>query len=102
MTWVDQNNKDAELGVGPRVEIAPLPSRAQFLNVIEAVFGGMKKVVIKNSDYPSKQKMEEAISSYFEERNQHFQTNPKRAGNKIWDKEAFDFDKLPGGLFRRM
>jgi transposase len=102
MTWMDQHNKNAELGVGPSVEIVPLPSRAQFLNVIEAVFGGMKKVVIKNSDYPSKQKMEEAISSYFEERNKHFQTNPKRAGNKIWDKEAFDFDKLPGGLFRRM
>jgi len=102
MTKVEQLNKDAEAGRGPRIEIVPLPSRAQFLNVIEAVFSGMKKVAIKNSDYPSKRKMEGAISGYFEERNQHFRENPKKAGNKIWDKEAFDIEKLPGGLFRRM
>lgn len=102
MTKVEQLNKDAEAGRGPRIEIVPLPSRAQFLNVIEAVFSGMKKVAIKNSDYPSKWKMEGAISGYFEERNQHFRENPKKAGNKIWDKEAFDIEKLPGGLFRRM
>jgi hypothetical protein len=84
------------------ISIVPLPSRAQFLNVIESVFGGMKKAVIYNSDYGSKKEMEEAIARHFEERNLFFQHNPKRAGNKIWDKEAFDLNKLPGGLFKKM
>ena len=99
---VDQLNTEAEQGNGPFVEIVPLPSRAQFLNIVEAVLSGMKKAVVKNSDYPSKASMQGAISKHFEERNRHFQENPKRAGNKIWDKEAFDLDKLAGGLFRRM
>jgi transposase len=95
-------NEDAESGKGPFAEIVPLPSKSQFLNVIEAVLSGMKKAVIKNSDYPSKEAMQAAIAEYFEERNQHFQGNPRRAGNKIWDKETFDFSKLAGGLFKRM
>jgi len=28
-----------------------------------------------------------AINRYFEERNQYYIENPKRAGNKIWGKE---------------
>lgn len=32
---------------------APLPKRAQFLNVIESVFSGMARAVIQNSDYAS-------------------------------------------------
>ncbi|TSK08574.1 MAG: hypothetical protein FPO08_04505 [Geobacter sp.] len=63
---------------------------------------GMKRAVIHNSNYPSAEIMEEAISIYFDERNRHFQDNPARAGNKIWDKERFDLNKLAGGLFRRM
>jgi hypothetical protein len=35
-------------------------------------------------------------------KNQFYRENPKRAGNKIWDKQRFDFDKLAGGLFKRM
>lgn len=89
-------------GSSPRIEIVPLPTNSQFLNVIEAVFGGMKRAVICNSNYPSAAEMEAAIGRYFEERNQYFQLNPKRAGNKIWDKESFDFDKLIGGLFKKM
>ena len=101
--WIRLHNSSvSEVSAGPVVSIVPLPSRAQFLNVIESVFGGMKKAVIYNSDYGSKKEMEEAIARHFEERNRFFQENPKRAGNKIWDKEAFDLDKLPGGLFKTM
>lgn len=70
--------------------------------VIESVFGGMKKAVICNSDYPTAKDMQAAIARHFEERNTYYQENPKRAGNKIWDKQKFDFDKLAGGLFKKM
>jgi transposase len=101
--WVVRHNSSvAESSDGPVISIVPLPSRAQFLNVIESVFGGMKKAVIYNSDYGSKKEMEMAIARHFEERNRFFQENPKRAGNKIWDKEAFDLNKLHGGLFKKM
>ena len=69
------------------VKLAPLPARAQFLNVIESVFSGMAAAIIQNSDYESVTDAKEAIDRYFRERNEHFQKNPKRAGNKIWGKE---------------
>jgi hypothetical protein len=34
----------------PHVELAPLPARAQFLNVIESVFDRMARTIIHNSD----------------------------------------------------
>jgi hypothetical protein len=71
----------------PLVELAPLPARAQFLNVIESVFSGMASAIIQNSDYESVDGAIEAINRYFRERNEHFQKNPKRAGNKIWGNE---------------
>src|SRR5215831_4886446 len=37
----------------PRVELVPLPARAQFLNVIESVISGMAKAILHNSDYQS-------------------------------------------------
>ena len=73
--------------LGPRVELAPLPARAQFLNVIESVFSGMARAIIHNSDYQSVGECKIAIDRYFEERNQYFKKNPKRAGKKIWGKE---------------
>lgn len=97
--WVDEHNQATE---GPEIEVVPLPISAQFLNVIEAVFSGMKRAVICNSDYASVDEMQKAIALHFEERNAFYRANPKRAGNKIWDKQAFDLDKLAGGLFRRM
>lgn len=97
--WIENHNAAAN---GPHINVVPLPSNAQFLNVIEAVFGGMKKAVICNSDYATAHDMQEAIARHFEERNQFYRDNPKRAGNKIWDKQKFDFDKLAGGLFKRM
>lgn len=62
----------------------------------------MKKAVICNSDYATAHNMQEAIARHFEERNQFFRDNPKRAGKKIWDKQKFDFDRLAGGLFKKM
>jgi len=97
--WVNDHNQ-AEQGL--KIEVVPLPVSAQFLNVIEAVFSGMKRAVIHNSDYASINDMQQAIAQHFEERNAFYRANPKRAGNKIWDKQAFDLDKLAGGLFRRM
>jgi hypothetical protein len=37
----------------PSVELAPLPSGAQFLNVIESVFSGMSRAILHNSNYGS-------------------------------------------------
>ncbi len=97
--WITAHNNTAKT---PYIEVVPLPSKSQFLNVIEAVFGGMKKAVICNSDYATPRDMQEAIARHFEERNQFYKVNPKRAGNKIWDMQKFDFDRLPGGLFKKM
>lgn len=71
----------------PIVKLAPLPSCAQFLNVIESIFSGMAKAIIHNSNYDSVEECMVAIDRYFGERNQYFKENPKRAGNKIWGKE---------------
>ena len=72
---------------GPTVETAPLPARAQFLNVIEAIFSGMSRAVIQNSDYQSVDDAKAAIDRYFNERNAHFRDHPRRAGGKVWGKE---------------
>lgn len=71
----------------PRVELIPLPSSAQYLNVIESVFSGMAKAIIHNSDYQSVEEAMAAIDRHFLERNDFFEKNPKRAGNKIWGQE---------------
>lgn len=71
----------------PGISLAPLPSRAQFLNVIESVFSGMAKAIIDNSDYQSVDEAKEAINRYFAERNAHFRAHPQRAGGKIWREE---------------
>ena len=71
----------------PHVELIPLPSSAQYLNVIESVFSGMAKAIIHNSDYQSVEEAIAAIDRYFLERNDYFEMNPKRAGNKIWGQE---------------
>jgi hypothetical protein len=74
-------------GGGPLVETAPLPTGAQFLNVIESVFSGMARAIIHNSDYQSLEKAKTAIDRYFGERNEHYLLHPRRAGDKIWRKE---------------
>jgi hypothetical protein len=72
---------------GVVVETVPLPSGAQFLNVIESVFSGMSRAIIHNSDYQMLADAKAAIDRYFDERNLHFQNCPQRAGKKIWGKE---------------
>ena len=75
-------------GLGhPQVKLVPLPSCAQFLNVIESVFSGMAKAVIHNSDFPSTAAAQNAIDKYMADRNEQFSKNPKRAGQKIWGDE---------------
>ena len=72
----------------PIIELAPLPSSAQFLNVIESVFSGMAKSIIHNSNYESTEECKKAIDLYFKKRNDDFLKNPKRAGKKIWGQET--------------
>lgn len=71
----------------PKVKLIPLPSCAQFLNVIESVFSGMARAIIHNSDFPSLETAQKSIDKYFAERNEHFSHHPKRAGQKIWGDE---------------
>jgi transposase len=79
----------------PCVELAPLPSSAQFLNIIESVFSGLAKSVIHNSDYNSVAECKQAIDVHFRNRNEHFKHHHKRAGNIIWGKELVksEFDE---------
>jgi hypothetical protein len=71
----------------PIVVLAPLPSGAQFLNVVESVFSGMARAIIHNSNYDSVKECKDAINRYLRERNKKFRKNPKRAGEKIWGNE---------------
>jgi transposase len=80
-------NQQAAMDGCPVVRTAPLPSGAQFLNVIESVFSGMAKAIIHNSDYPSVEVAQDAIDQYFNQRNEYFFKHPKRAGKTIWGKE---------------
>jgi hypothetical protein len=100
--WVDNLNAWNSGGnAGPIIEFVPLPSSAQFLNVIEAVFSGMKKAVIQNSDYQSVEEMKTAISAHFCERNDFFRHNPKRAGKTIWEVDFFhDYSYIRSGNYR--
>ena len=84
---VEEHNAAVLNGEGPTVETAPLPSGAQFLNVIESVFSGMARSIIHNSDYKTLDDAKAAIDRYFADRNAHFTQHPRRAGKKIWGKE---------------
>ncbi|WP_170113618.1 IS630 family transposase [Mucilaginibacter yixingensis] len=81
--YIQDHNATAK----PEIRIAPLPASTQFLNVIEAVFGGLAKAVIHNSDYPTLEACKQAIDLHFSIRNAYFLANPKRAGKKIWGQE---------------
>ena len=102
LNWLDNFNMDTKLKLeGPVVELIPLPSSSQFLNVIESVFSGMKRAVIHHSNYQNEIEMKQMISKHFEERNEYFKNNPKRAGNKIWDIDFFkDYDNIKSGNYR--
>lgn len=84
---IEEHNATA-LSVGePIVDTAPLPSGAQFLNVIESVFSGMARAIIHNSDYATLDDAKAALDRHFADRNEHFRHFPKKAGKKIWGKE---------------
>jgi hypothetical protein len=92
------NEQTRALSMGPTIELVPLPTSSQFLNVIEGVFSGMTRAVVHNSDYPAPTHMKQAISKHFTDRNEHFQYNPRRVGKKIWDLDFFqDFDAIRSG-----
>jgi hypothetical protein len=84
---IDLHNATAAGHAGPIVETAPLPSGAQFLNVIETIFSGMARAIIHNSDYKTMDEAKAAVNRYFKERNSHFKQCPQRAGKKIWRKD---------------
>jgi len=89
---VDEINSDAfrSLHKTPLVDLMPLPSGAQFLNVIESIFSGMARAILHNSNYESVDECKKAMDRYFFERNQEFLEHPKRAGKKIWGKERVE------------
>ena len=87
VSHIEEHNLSASSIGSPLLELAPLPASAQFLNVIESVFSGMARSIIHGSNYESKEAAMSAINQYFSERNEYFQSNPRRAGNKIWGKE---------------
>jgi hypothetical protein len=84
---VEEHNTAVLSSGGPTVETAPLPSGAQFLNVIESVFSGLARSIIHNSDYKTMDDAKAAIDRYFADRNEHFLQHPRRAERKIWGKE---------------
>ena len=100
--WLDQFNETTRRQpAGPIIELVPLPTSAQFLNVIEGVLSGMTRAVIDNSDYSSPDDMKFAISRHFTDRNSHFKDNPRRAGKAIWDVDLFHgFDAFSAGDLR--
>ena len=92
-TRIEAHNATATKEGGPLIDTVPLPASAQFLNVIESIFSGMARAIIHNSNYKSIDEAKAAIDRYFEDRNSHFQRNPKKAGKKIWgqEREAAEF-----------
>ena len=102
VSWLDSfNAQSQEIGDGPTIELVPLPSRSQFLDVIESVFSGMKRAVIHHSNYASECEMKTAISAHFVDRNEHFKRDPRRAGRKIWEADFFDdFENILAGDYR--
>jgi transposase len=89
--WLDTfNSTTKRMNEGPLIELIPLPTSSQFLDVIEAVFSSMKRAVIHHSDYRGVAEMKNAISRHFTERNAYFLENPRRAGKKVWELDFFD------------
>jgi transposase len=101
--WIDEINEySMTQDKGPEIELIPLPSCSQFLNVIETVFSTLKQAVIFNSNYQSEFEMKWFISKHFQERNGYFRNNPRRAGKKIWDIDFFsDFKNIKSGNYRK-
>jgi transposase len=63
--WEVNDHDYRRVPESPAVELVPLPSCAQFLNVIESVFSGMARAIIHNSDYESAEAVRLCIDRYF-------------------------------------
>ena len=89
---VDELNSEQvqSANLSPLIELRPLPTGAQFLNVIESVFSGMSRAVLHNSDYRSVDECKRAIDIYISDRNKAFTMNPMRAGKTIWGEERVE------------
>ncbi len=100
--WLDAFNTDTVKSLsGPVIQLVPLPTSSQFLDVIESIFSGMKRAVIHHSDYKTVDEMKTAISRHFMERNAYFAENPKRVGKKIWEVDFFqDTSDIRSGNYR--
>lgn len=100
--WLDAFNADTVKSLsGPVIQLVPLPTSSQFLDVIESIFSGMKKAVIHHSNYNTEDEMKTAISRHFMERNAYFAENPKRVGKKIWEVDFFqDTNNMRSGNYR--
>ena len=100
--WLDTFNADTIKSLsGPVIQLVPLPTSSQFLDVIESIFSGMKKAVIHHSDYKTPDEMKTAISRHFMERNAYFAETPKRVGKKIWEVDFFqDTNNMRSGNYR--
>jgi hypothetical protein len=77
---VKQRNHEAQAEGYPIVKTAPLPTGAQFLNVIESVFSGMARAIIHNSDYGSIEAAKERSTAITLNGTNTFRRAPKRAG----------------------
>lgn len=80
-------NEWAEHDGAALIELRPLPSSSQFLNVIEAVFSGMARSILHNSNFGGVEEAQRAITTYLEARNAAFLQTPKRAGRTLWGSE---------------
>jgi hypothetical protein len=100
--WLDAfNSITKRMKEGPLIELIPLPTSSQFLDVLEAVFSSMKRAVIHHSNYRDVAEMKNAISRHFDERNVYFLKNPRRAGKKIWELDFFDdIENIRSGNYR--
>jgi hypothetical protein len=87
MEWPDALNFQAESDHAPKLEVLPLPSSAQFLDVIESVSSGMARAILHNSDYATVEDAHAAVVRYLEDRNGAFLKDPRRAGKSIWRAE---------------
>ena len=100
--WLNAFNADTvNSSSGAVIQLVPLPTSSQFLDVIESIFSGMKRAVIHHSDYKTQDEMKTAISRHFMERNAYFAENPKRVGKKIWEVDFFqDTNNMRSGNYR--
>lgn len=76
--WIEEFNIRAESKGLPRLDVLQLPSKAPWLNPIEAVWRAMRKHAINAVNWTCKQAMVKNIMSYFEERNAIFKGTKRR------------------------